>query len=99
MKRIDIINYRGGGTAKVVDGFTSHIKYNTGDQIWVKCLGNTVDDDRYKVVKIKTHDGWYWRSGMKGLISIREFWATAIPAGLLALMIVGLIIENIWFRS
>lgn len=97
MKRIDIINYRSGGTVKVVDGFTSYIKYNTGDQVWVKCLGDTVDDDRYKVVKIKTHDGLYWEEGMSRTISIREFWASIIPLGLLILVVVGLVIKNIWF--
>lgn len=41
-----------GSSYTMVDGYYTHIKYSTGDQIWVQYLNN-----KYEVYKVQTHDG------------------------------------------
>jgi hypothetical protein len=47
--------YENGGSARIMDGRISFIKYNTGDKIWL-----TFNSGKYKVVRVQTHDGHEW---------------------------------------
>lgn len=41
-----------GASSTMVNGFYTHIKYNTGDQVWIKFVNK-----KYEVYKVQTHDG------------------------------------------
>ena len=45
-------DYPNGGRSVIVDGYVMYVKYNTGDQIWLR-----YDNHGGKVTKIHTHDG------------------------------------------
>ena len=93
----DIIYYPNGAIVKMKKGHHVYTKYSNGDQVWFKPLGETIDDDRSRVIKIKTYDGIYWEEGMKQLITVRGFWLSLLPLGVLILMIVGVVVKSFWF--
>jgi hypothetical protein len=47
-----ILGYPNGAQETSVNGYITHIRYNTGDEIWLDHY-----DDEYHIVKIQTHDG------------------------------------------
>lgn len=48
------ITYTNGAQEIIENGYNSYIKYNTGDEIWLKF---DFEKNDYTVTKIKTHDG------------------------------------------
>jgi hypothetical protein len=93
----DTIYYPNGAIVKMKKGHHVYTKYSNGDQVWFKPIGETIDDDRSRVIKLKTHDGLYWEEGMKRVIAMREFWISLIPLSLLILMVVYVVVKNLWF--
>ena len=64
----DIISYPNGAQAKVSNGQTIWIHYNTGDKVWFRRVSELqgFDPDAIdEVKKIETHDGVYWEIGRK----------------------------------
>lgn len=91
------IYYPNGAIAKIKNGHHIYTRYNTGDEIWLKPIGETLDDERVRVVKLKSYDGWYWEEGMTRAITKKQFWTSLIPLGVLILMVVGVVVKNYWF--
>lgn len=52
IKVTQILDYPNGGQATLVDGILTHIKYNTGDEIWLE-----FKEGNYNVTKVRDYSG------------------------------------------
>lgn len=59
-EQITVTKFKNGAECTTVNGVYEHIKYNTGDQIWLK-----FDGGKYRVAFYATHDGLLWREVYK----------------------------------